>query len=361
MIDTIDFITELSNEDYYKCIKIEDSTTTYRVKNKTGEQIFSFTNAYLKGSYDSKISIRPSNELNNIRFSLSLHKLILGHNVYGGSMDLVSQLLYLKKVLKETIDIDIKLEKIKIKRLDIARIYKLSNYKQVQQFIRSLQNVKMRTTEANIYKNGQTAMWNTGLWTFRVYDKYSEFEKHDKKRLQKQNIDYKMINHIADGIIRIEYQARYKLLKRLYGEPDVNIDMSLLYDELNKKIEYINKMKGDNVKYLKKVYKFNDVKNRIENHVKKTSVGIILNAYFIITEFGEDTYRDMKRTKDGSVSSTFYRHMNILKDLNISLTKNNIEIKQDPDFKVVPLDFNLKNTDYELKNKDVDRFLENII
>src|SRR6056297_1523440 len=147
MIDTIDFITELSNEDYYKCIKIEDSTTTYRVKNKTGEQLFSFTNAYLKGSYDSKISIRPGYEENTIRFSLSLHKLILGHNVYGGSMDLVSQLIYLKEVLKETIDINLPIDKIHIKRIDIAKIYKLNTYQQVQQYIRSLQNIKMRTTK----------------------------------------------------------------------------------------------------------------------------------------------------------------------------------------------------------------------
>jgi II/X family phage/plasmid replication protein len=170
MIDTVRFRTLITEKQKEIVEKIGRRTESYEVS--TGEYYYSFTNSNLKGSWDTNIQLKVQEKVvvgNIFHYALyvecSLHKLILGHNCFGGSDDLYSQLLYLQDVLLKELQLYVNLEKITITRIDYAFVYRLQNQIQSINYIKQFHMALYRNKEPTLTKE-TSVFWKTQNWQY---------------------------------------------------------------------------------------------------------------------------------------------------------------------------------------------------
>ena len=183
MIDTVIFITPKIPKQY-----IEKISRKFKIYNcfdcATGDLEYQVTSGNLEGSYDNKISVRVNSD-QTLKISCSLHKLIVGHNIYSGSDDLRLQANILKKVLQDIFKI--KLPNTftwTVKQIDYALVFDLGDQWQVKEYIASLREACYARRQIQVYGNNGIHIPGKTT-TVKFYNKYEEFKKHDHKKIEK--------------------------------------------------------------------------------------------------------------------------------------------------------------------------------
>lgn len=361
MIDTIVLISPYI--DKITADKIENQgkiTMSIDMKNK--EQLYSYTNLELNGSYDYRIRIklkkdklisilqypdkieskRITKKVNTqpyIEVECSLHKLILGHNCYGGSDDIKLQVEYLIKTINK--DLDIKLPQYNewtIKRIDFAKVYKFNNNQELDKFFKGFSEVYY--PRRKVHKYDASGLYFSGSFTtLKLYNKYDEFRKHDYKRLL-QSMDINKVNEILNntkGILRIEIEFKAKKLRHLYNElPTIDqINIKDLENQYYIELDRIFKL-GDN--NMKTYNKSEEVEKRLKE--KYGNASVLLATWYRLSVFGYE------KVKSEMTESTFYRHIKMLRDANITWNFTDLKITET---NVIEVIFNPKNTELEIK------------
>lgn len=95
MIDTIKLKTPILSE-YNLNIVSQKGQMRQGINLDSGEVQYTVINNSLKGSYDTNLSVKLSNYDNTLYVEGSPHKLILGHNCYGGSDDFIGYCKFIK-------------------------------------------------------------------------------------------------------------------------------------------------------------------------------------------------------------------------------------------------------------------------
>lgn len=246
MIDTIVIISPSLLEDIAQ--KIEQiSIIRSGIDFENGELLYRFTNKELKGSYDSSIRITVKREkfINDfdlrtkknitlkvscepyLEIETSLNKFFIGHNIYGGSDDLINQVQQLLLFIEDQFKIKLPCyNEWFIKRLDYARVYDLGD--SITEFFKGFNNVYYPRRRCLKYDN--TGLYFPGSYTtLKLYDKGEEFLKHDKKKLLKcMNLKkVKELEEIAKGKLRIELEVHSKKLKHLYNDLPKIVDINI--------------------------------------------------------------------------------------------------------------------------------------
>lgn len=308
--------------------------------------IYQLTTRQLEGSWDSKVSIRVTNERyeqddkGHVRLTktgwyviieASIHKLVYGHNVYCGWDDFQKAAAFLISMVESGLDVKLpKPEHWEVRRIDVSENYYLPSPDAVTEWFRMMNLKKYprrkmaKYGECGLYANGTTTTW-------KAYHKGPDFKKHDYKRVKwhrgKETAD--RIHKLAMNIIRFEIEIKKKKLqddykKKIVKVKDINNDyLKKLYDSENQKII----REGEDMRIARTTI---EVQNRLKAKYNDSWARILLGTWLKFSAFGEEeSKREMPR-------ATFYRHRKMLKDLGISWTGTDISIEY---MQSCPIDF----------------------
>lgn len=386
MIDTVVLLSpyldeNVANEVELLCTRLEG------VELFTGEVLYSFTRGELEGSYDSRIRISVERtefvNVNGIpvrvksrpylRVECSLHKIILGHNCYGGSDDFKILVLYLVRFLEERFCVKLPFFLgWRVNRLDVANVFDLGSLDAVLAYIDNQKNFyysrrKISTYHGGIYFSGVTN-------TIKFYAKGLEFEKHDYKRIRKfcrkqidltvgQSVQLKyftilknldIIKEKANSLLRVEIEIKRKL-KDLFCTDSVNgyvfvndIDVSVLREYFDYEI---GKLLNEGVVNMKIVRDSKLVRNRLNEVYGSRLANVLMSTWFELATNGEEYCREHM------ASSTFRRHKKQLIDAGVAWTNTDVMLR---DFSLYPSDFKPLSSDSRCVNKIDKRVIEKL-
>lgn len=261
MIDTIHFrINSISK--YYA---LENQFSTQNKEGFTEVQINQDTletsggseiRAILYHDYDRVIPITRRASLNipssnyNISYSLNKSRDFLEFNLslpkYEFSTNILQSINYYDQsaesqffVLLSFFDDFIKsyfiqkpdYEDIEIRRIDLCYNQFFSSKRDALDYL-NLQkdlNAKYARSSKNNFRSYDTSlMYVTGRYSFKIYHKGTEFEKHDKVQLYKNNIkgyDVQDLQYHADRILRYEMTFRSSMLNYIFKNDIVKSDV----------------------------------------------------------------------------------------------------------------------------------------
>ncbi len=208
MIDTVrlvsPFLTEVDVE------RIEQSCILRSaVEVATGDLQYSLTTGSLSGSWDTRVSVRVEREawlpeyqsckLPSAPYLIiegSIHKALMGHNVYGGPLPPVLSCCWFVDDVAARLGVTLPYaEDWVVQRIDWAEAYELPSAAACEEYVRGLNMSEF--PRRTVMRYGSESLMAPGRTTaFKVYHKGPEFLAHDKKRL-KQHLNIN-IGHIDE-------------------------------------------------------------------------------------------------------------------------------------------------------------------
>lgn len=328
MIDTIRIKGKFLAQDIvpYVAHKLD----TY-VKYNSEAILYEFTSGKLQGSYDNRISFsikdrdwfRVPGQKQPVLLEVpkyfeiecSLHKFVMGHNIFGGTDDLSvihSLYDYLEVVAFGSRFID--RHSVEVLRIDIAEVYKFSSDDEVNAVFHGLRYYKKYRTKPTTYNNSGIYYPSTST-TFKIYDKHKEFLRHDAKRLKKVFTDeeYEYVKEMSKYCVRLECEIHKRKLNELFGGKKVYVEDLIMGRMIDIKDVYLKEKQR--LIYEEK----NDVALKMTNDVLTFIIdklgsrkGLPLyNFWQIVTLQGDEVARKTFN------KSTYYYNKKQLKELGV--------------------------------------------
>ena len=165
----------------------------------TGEVLYELFTGDLLGSWDSRISVVPKYEdwvtdkLGRPRLhacepyllvEASVHKVMLGHNVYGGPTDFKQAARYLVALVEKLLDTELMpADCWTVHRVDVAHVYDLSK-PACKEFFDSIQLRNFPRRQKKAAKYDMAVYFAGKTTTVKFYHKGEEFNLHDRSRLR---------------------------------------------------------------------------------------------------------------------------------------------------------------------------------
>lgn len=340
-----------------KCIKRSG------IDLNTGEIIYEITTGSLEGSHDSRISIQIKDYKwekcafgvpkkipcdNYLTVEVSIHKLIVGHNIFGGFDYYQYCVRYIVKFIETILDISLPdWQSWEAKRIDYAYNFDLGSNNGVKAYIRDLYQVSFPRRKEKISLYGNTGISVPGsTTTVKFYHKGSEFKKHDYIRLAKcGNMNINDLNNLqskADNILRVEVEIHKKKLESLFN----NLSVLSINDEIIKNVYEMEVNKLINIKSADMDIVFNsqDVSIRLFNIYSKNKARSLLGTWHNLSIHGKEF------TKSTMSLRTYYDHLKCLIDANISWTGTDVVLLSDNE-QIYPLNFQpIPSSPYQIEN-----------
>ena len=323
MIDTIRFRTEYLDEDIIDIINTK-MCVRQGIDFNTGENMYIIiSNTLAENTYNRAITIKVERKEWQKQYSsryekmvackvdskpyiiieCSAHKILMGHNIYGGSDNIYASVALIIKRISELYDIPDSvfgnINNFEVLRMDFAKNFRIPSVSKYIEFLNNCyyprRNVVRRQNQS-IYIVGTTT-------TIKFYDKFKEFKVHDYKKIKNDKL-----LEMSKNILRVEVEFKRRKLKDEFESlklKDVNMGKIIkLYDsELNK----IFKTKVIDGKKLVGV----DVYDLLCQNYSSQLATTLFASYNILLIGGIDKlFEKVPR-------STAYRHIQSLKELGI--------------------------------------------
>jgi II/X family phage/plasmid replication protein len=321
-LDTITLKSPYVNEEIANKIKFE-CVSRQGLQIKTGELLYQITTGQLEGSYDSKISIKVKEEEYTkigivpsepyVIIEASVHKAMLGHNVFGGPEDFKKSCSYLIKLVEKLIQIELPTySEWFAERIDVSEVYKLPSFEAVQEWFRGLNASDYPRRDVNRY--GLSGIYAKGsTTTLKFYHKGVEFSKHDRSRLKKIFNDDKLnsIQDYANKLIRCECEIKARKLKYDFGHMPTVGDVTNEYINNVHDVE-VRRFLKEGVKMMILVSTAQEVNARLREVYSPGLAGVLLGTWYKLTTLGEAAVK-----KDMALR-TYYRQIKQLKDVCVT-------------------------------------------
>ncbi len=319
MVDTIKIFSFIDKQTYLKIKFHSNIKCMYNSSN--GMIYYEIINDSLRGSFDSSLSVRvdEASRYGKPGFVLeiegSYHKIIKGHNAFGGFYNLCEIALNLKKLVENAYNVKLPgLQHWFLQRVDITRVFDLKSNENVRKYINSFRtltyprrNLKFYEDES-VYVSGQTT-------TLKIYNKLKEFIKNDKKKIVKfENFNLNEFLFNIQGYVRFECEIKKKKLKSIYNNNFIRV-RNVTYCDLEKVWcdEFMKILKFD-FNEIKKVKDKDSVLNRLKTCYQNRKACELYNFYLAIKCDGESS------VKSNMPKATFYRKRSELKSAGIDFT-----------------------------------------
>lgn len=340
--------------------KIEQACTRRQgVRMASGELLYSITTESLKGSWDSRISIKIERERWRKDFSqwepgkrtpvckmpcepciyveASVHKALLGHNVCGGPVSFAISAAFLVDKLQDLLDCELPcVDTWEVRRIDVAEVYELPSYEAVEEFFRGVQLAEF--PRRKVRKYDLTGFYVGGYSTaVKLYHKGPEFRHHDYKRL-KQFMSLSELDDLqvkANRILRAEVEIKARKLEYDFGHPPLVKEISDAYLEKVHDSEMWKLLRegADEMKQVRTAYA---VKNRLLDVYGSRLSSPLYGVWVEFSTLGEDVVKaSMKR-------ATFYKYRKLLVDAGVSWHATDVMLKN---FSLVPEGFSPVRSD----------------
>ena len=316
---------------------------------KTGELLYQITTGSLEGSYDSRISIKVERSMwfKNLEDKVpfrkttppylyvegSVHKAMVGHNVWGGPTDFIKSVKFFLKLIEELIQLKLPTyEKWEVRRVDVSEIYVMPSFEHCVEWFRGINNSVYARRSVDRY--GLHGLYSRGSTTaLKFYHKGVEFAKHDRKRLKRflTNDKVDKLQEFANLIIRCECEIKTRKLIYDFGSAPL---VGQVTDD------YLNRVHDAEVKRLlnegKQGYELvrgaSEVKERLYSVYSNKLAGTLLGTWYAFSTLGESS---MKSTL---TKATFYRHRKLLKDVGIAWKGTDVVLRKNQ-FDLILQDF----------------------
>jgi II/X family phage/plasmid replication protein len=220
------------------------------VEISTGDVQYSLTTGSLLGSWDSRVSVRVEREewvtgegsayplLEKVLTGKtrkatvmklpcapyvvvegSVHKALLGHNVYGGPLEPAITCAWFVDNVAGRLGVSLPFsEEWRVERIDWAEAYNLGSFEACQEYISGLNMAEYPRRQVSRY--GSSGLMCPGRTTaFKVYHKGPEFSAHDRRRLR-DVVDVGRIVELqeqANCILRLETEIKARKLAEHFG------------------------------------------------------------------------------------------------------------------------------------------------
>jgi len=325
------------------------------IEIETGGILYQLTTGQLEGSFDSRISVRVEREEwtkdddsnSAVPFRVvsepyiyiegSVHKALMGHNVFGGPTDFRKSCKFLIGLVSKLINMLLpSVDRWFVKRVDVSEIYNLGSFDACQEWFRGF--VLSEFPRRQVTRYGTTGIYAPGSTTcVKFYHKGPEFGKHDRKRLKRywdaQKVDE--LQSFANGIIRCEIEIKSK--KLVYDFGTLPLVKNVTDEYLNavhdrEAVKLLREGTGD----MNLVRRSEAVQERLFDSYSPRLAGLLLSTWSRLTIFGE---KEVKKTMP---ERTWYRQKKQLESVGVSWKATDIMLKN---ITLVPQDFSPVRSD----------------
>lgn len=319
----------------------------------TGEMIYELHTGQLLGSWDARISVIPKYEdwtteeggtprlhacEPYLLVEASVHKIMLGHNVYGGPTDFLKAARHLVNLVAELLEVELPIADFwTVHRVDVAHVYNLTK-PACRQFFDTMQLVNFPRRKKKAQKYDMAVHFPGCTTTVKFYHKGSEFKEHEPARLRA--FFRQMFKHIygddEKNFDRVERKiaALQRLAdKRLRVEVGINSEKFLYDFDRHPRVEELTDsyLEGMHDKEIERILRegkqgMNTVRttdavcNRLQNEYGRTAGNRLYGFWQSMCTAGAD------KTSDRYTKPTFYRNRKLLEDVGVSWIGSDIVI-----------------------------------
>jgi II/X family phage/plasmid replication protein len=320
----------------------------------TGALLYELHSGELLGSWDSRIAVRPMYEdwvidKNGrprlapsepyITVECSVHKAMLGHNVYGGPTNFRVACSFLVDLLEKLLGVDLPASNIwTVHRVDVAHVFALSR-PAIKEFFDSisLRNFPRRQKKAAKY---DMAVYFAGkTTTVKFYHKGSEFKVHDYARLRhyfravyayqygKGDTDnlkraerkLKALQRLAENRLRVEVEVHSDKFQYDFGKNPLVEEVTDQYLEAvhDKEVE---RLLREGKQAMETVRTTTAVMTRLQNLYGQTKGQRLYGFWAAMCTLNENVMRDQY------TRATFFRNRKLLEEAGVSWRSSDITV-----------------------------------
>lgn len=311
----------------------------------TGEVLYELHAGELLGSWDSRIAIKPMHEEHQadkngtvrmhpcepyLLVEASVHKAMLGHNVYGGPTDFRKACCDLIALVEKLLDTDMPgADFWTVHRVDVANVFDLPKHS-IKQFFDSMQLLSFPRRGKKAMRTAQSLYFPGKTTTVKFYHKGPEFRVHDLARLRRffkilfshlygpdeklnDRVDRKVnaLQRLADKRLRVEVEIHADKLQYDFGRnptvPEVSDEyLQRIHDTEIERVLREGKQGMDTVRTEQAVWA-----RLQQNHPPK--LAHVLHAFWQVMAVRGDVIARERYTKP-----TFYRNRKLLEESGVS-------------------------------------------
>ena len=232
----------------------------------------------------------------------SVHKLLLGHNIFGGSDDLQACARFIVSGISTRLGVELPSADLwETHQIDEAGAYLFPGFEAVEGYFRALQGVSY--PRRKVSRHAFQSIHVPGrLTTVKLYHKGVEFSAHDRKRLRKQMLqaDLDWLQNYANGVLRSEVSLRRRLVEDFGHWPLV----SEIPEGYAKRVHdsELARLVREGKAEMQTVRTFLEVKARLQEVYTPRNAHLLLGTWMQLSAMGEP------ETKKGMAPRTFYLH-----------------------------------------------------
>lgn len=319
----------------------------------SGEMLYELHTGNLMGSWDARISVIPKYEdwiadKNGtprlhacepyLLIEASVHKIQLGHNVYGGPSDFLESARHLVRLVAKLLDVDLPIADYwTVHRVDVAHVYVLSK-SAIKQFFDTMQLVSFPRRQKKASKYDMAVHFPGKTTTVKFYHKGSEFRAHEPARLRsffrqmfkyiygddEKNFDrverkVKALQRLADNRLRVEVGINSDKLVYDYGRhPRVSEVTNEYFESLHDK--EVERLLREGKQGMETVRTTDAVCSRLQSEYGRVAGNRLYGFWQSMCTSGTD------KTADRYTKPTFYRNRKLLEDVGVSWIGSDIVI-----------------------------------
>lgn len=312
----------------------------------TGEILYELFTGELLGSWDARISVMPKDEdwfINKngrpelrkcepyLMIEASVHKVFLGHNVYGGSTDFLSVCRDFVALVEKLLDTDLPhADQWTVHRVDVALVYRLSKAA-CKEFFDGMQLLSFPRRKKGAAKFSMAVYFAGKTTTVKFYHKGTEFQVHERSRLRsfftmlfahlhgtsseenRERVERKIaaLQRLADQRLRVEVEIhsdklQYDFDKNPRVDEVTDSYLQQVYDNEIEKLLREGKQAMDTVRDRKGVLR------RLKSMYGELNGQRLYGFWAMLVTHGDEV------TKEEFPKATYYRHRKHLEDAGVS-------------------------------------------
>jgi hypothetical protein len=334
MIDTVKLASPYISED--DAARVERACVLRsEVEVSSGQENWRITTVSLLGSYDHRVSVRLEREewqssvLNGhggrsvltekvrcppyIVIEGSVHKALLGHNVFGGPQSVALACCWFVDRVGALLGVELPYaEDFSAERIDVATAFQLPSYEACSEYISGLKMAQFPRRKVRCYAD-ETVMSSGTTTSIKVYHKGPEFSVHDRKRLREhlEPAQLEALQQQANCILRLETSIKAKKLQADFKRKPAVVDLDIAYLERVHDRETARLLReADND--VETVRKYREVSRRLHGYYDTLLANTLFGTWTQLAVVGEE---EVRKTIP---KTTWYRQRKQLEQVGVS-------------------------------------------
>lgn len=320
----------------------------------TGAMLYELHTGELLGSWDSRISVRPMYEdwvtdANGrphlspcepyILVEGSVHKAMMGHNVYGGPREFQLACSWFVALVEKLLGVELPPANLwTVHRVDVAHVYALSK-PAIKEFFDSIQLRNFPRRQKKAAKYDMAVYFAGKTTTVKFYHKGSEFGLHDKARLRNyfrqcyalmygkadpRNFEraerkLKALQRLADSRLRVEVEVHSDKFQYDFGRNPLVSEVDDAYLEAIHDKE-VARLLREGKQAMETVRTTTAVMTRLQNTYGDTRGQRLYGFWAAMCTLNENVMRE-KYSR-----ATFFRNRKLLEEAGVSWRSSDIHV-----------------------------------